>query len=215
MQAHLRNLPEATALELQTIRSNLDLEQPPYRPIQDDPLPAPTMPQFQTPLDHPSRHVTLLPRAQWIRDTPPILTEEEADNTHQAACAWLFGTKQSAANQHAAPRHRDHLSTASQNGMDIRHPDHPRHAQALRIRTGISFALQHNNHLQDFRREDVPPITTCATAHATMTAHATSIVRCSRHTWNFSRLWRHAPTPTPPQLPRHKERQTHERYRQR
>jgi hypothetical protein len=54
--------------------------------------------------------------------------------------------------------------------MDIRHPDHPRHAQAVRIRTGISFALQHNNHLLEFRREDVPPITTCATAHATMTA---------------------------------------------
>jgi hypothetical protein len=44
---HLRNLPEATAFKLQTIRSNLDHDQPPYRPIQDDPLPAPTVPQFQ------------------------------------------------------------------------------------------------------------------------------------------------------------------------
>ena len=54
--------------------------------------------------------------------------------------------------------------------MDIRHPNHPQHSQALRLRGEISFSLQHSTNLKEFDREDIPPATTCATSHAKMTA---------------------------------------------
>jgi hypothetical protein len=54
--------------------------------------------------------------------------------------------------------------------MDIRHPNHSQHSQALRLRGEISFSLQHSTNLKEFSREDVPPATTCATSHAKMTA---------------------------------------------
>ncbi len=70
---HLQNLPPNTAVELQNARKKLqDDELPPYRPIQFDTLPEPTVPTFETTLEKANvPPPTLLPRAQWMKDTPP------------------------------------------------------------------------------------------------------------------------------------------------
>ena len=195
---HLRNLPESTAFELQAIRNKLDSagEIPPYRLIQEDPLPAPTVPQFRTPLDQPARHIPLQPRAQWMLDTPPFMTDEKANATYKEACAGLFGAQHTSPKEQPLPGRRDHTSSASPNTMDIRHPNHPHHAQALRLRGEILFSLQHSTNLKEFGREDVPLATTCATSHAQMTSllrerdmeeHAISVI--------LSNITVDAPTP--------------------
>jgi hypothetical protein len=62
---HLHNLPVSTAFELQTVRERLEASDlPPYRPIQADALPAPTVPTFAT---------TLQQQAQRTAGTRPSL----------------------------------------------------------------------------------------------------------------------------------------------
>jgi hypothetical protein len=68
---HLRNLPAKTAVELQTIRAKLDRDEPPYRPIQLDALPDPTVPTFSQASNKQPMPVALKPRQQWMRDTLP------------------------------------------------------------------------------------------------------------------------------------------------
>jgi hypothetical protein len=91
---HLQNLPPNTAVELQNARKKLqDDELPLYRPIQFDTLPEPTVPTFETTLEKANvPPPTLLPRAQWMTDTPPFLSDTDADAAYNAACAWTFGT---------------------------------------------------------------------------------------------------------------------------
>ena len=90
---HLHNLPPSTAVELQKRRLELkNAELPPYRPIQLDALPEPTVPTFVIPLGVSKATPTLVPRAQWMKDTPPFLTDTAADAAYNAACAWTFGT---------------------------------------------------------------------------------------------------------------------------
>ena len=87
---HLRNLPRHTAFQLQSMRTNLEAKElPPYRPIQFDALPEPTVPKFKP---RTTANPPLQPRAQWMQDTPPYTTEAEADATYTAACSWMFGT---------------------------------------------------------------------------------------------------------------------------
>jgi hypothetical protein len=91
---HLRNLPPNTAVDLQKARDDLKPDDlPPYRPIQMDVLPEPTVPTFKTTLTQANKPTTLLPRAQWMKDTPPFMTDYEADTAYSAACAWMFGTE--------------------------------------------------------------------------------------------------------------------------
>jgi hypothetical protein len=61
---HLRNLRAKTAVELQTLRSKLDLDKPPYRPIQLDALPDPTVLTFSKANTKQPVSVTLKPREQ-------------------------------------------------------------------------------------------------------------------------------------------------------
>ena len=98
---HLRNLPVSTAFELQTVRERLEtIEGPPYKPIQHEPLPTPTVPSFATTLAEyakqaPSANASianrtqpsLRPRAQWMKETPPIMTDDETDAAYSAACS--------------------------------------------------------------------------------------------------------------------------------
>jgi hypothetical protein len=105
-----------------------------------------------------------------MRDTPPFMTDEEADDTYNAACAGLFGAKQISPKQQPPPGLRDQPSAAAQSTLDIRHPNHLQHSQALQLRSEMMFSLQHSTNLKEFGREDVPPVTTCATSHAKMTA---------------------------------------------
>ena len=132
---HLRNLPESTAFELQEIRNKMG--------IQDDPLPAPTVPQFRTPLDKPSRHIPLQPRAQWMRDTPPFMTDEEADDTYNKACDGLFGAQRPSLHEQRLPVGRDH--TASDSPMDIRHLNSSRGTSSARE---VSAAVRQRVHEQ-------------------------------------------------------------------
>ena len=91
---HLRNLPQHTALQLQKARQALLQEDsPPYRPIQRDPLPEPTAPTFTMTLAQAQAPIQALrPREQWMRDTPPLVSDADADATYSAACSWMFGT---------------------------------------------------------------------------------------------------------------------------
>ena len=91
---HLLNLPAGTAFELQTIRDKLQPDdQPPYRPIQLDALPEPTVPTFKRSLSQAyEMPPPLKPRAQWMKETPPLLTDREADDAYNKVCAWMFGT---------------------------------------------------------------------------------------------------------------------------
>jgi hypothetical protein len=91
---HLRNLPAKTAVKLQTMRSNLDVDKPPYRPIQMDLLPEPTVPTFAKTSSKQQQPPALKPREQWMRDTLPFLSDSEADTTYSTACAWMFGTEE-------------------------------------------------------------------------------------------------------------------------
>ena len=67
---HLRNLPRHTAFQLQSMRTNLEAKElPPYRPIQFDALPEPTVPKFKP---RTTANPPLQPRAQWMqRRCPP------------------------------------------------------------------------------------------------------------------------------------------------
>jgi hypothetical protein len=51
----------------------------------------PDRPHIHIPLGAPKVSPKLLPRAQWMKDTPPFLTDEAADAAYNAACAWTFG----------------------------------------------------------------------------------------------------------------------------
>jgi hypothetical protein len=119
---HLRHLPAETAVELQTLRSKLEMERPPFRPIQMDLLPEPTVPTFAKVANKP-KVPALKPREKWMRDTPPFMSDAEADETYSAACAWLFGTEEPT---HGPAHSRDH-----------RHPLHPQHLETLRFPTQI------------------------------------------------------------------------------
>ncbi len=90
---HLRNLPIQTALELQNLKDTLN-DKTPYRPIQKDALPAPTVPIFKTLLGQQANTTQLKPRAQWMKDTPPHTSDKDADHTYNAACSWMFGTEE-------------------------------------------------------------------------------------------------------------------------
>ena len=138
---HLRNLPAETAVELQTLRSKLDMERPPYKPIQMDLLPEPTVPTFSKVTNNP-KFTALKPREKWMRDTPPFLSDAEADETYSAACAWLFGTGEPPRGP-AYPR-------------DPRHPSHPHHMETVGIRERISKALSNQEYIKDFPRKYIP-----------------------------------------------------------
>ena len=144
---HLHNLPVSTAFELQTVRERLETSDlPPYRPIQDDALPAPTVPTFATTLQQQAQRTagtrpTLRPRAQWMRDTPPFLADEQADSTYAAACSWMFGTRE------PPSRHEARLADIT----DLRHPDNPYHADGQKLRGRIGLVLKHRDHIKHQR----------------------------------------------------------------
>jgi hypothetical protein len=100
-KSHLRNLPVSTALELQTVRERLEtIAGPPYKPIEHEPLHTPTIPSFATTLAEYAKQAlranasianrtqpSLRPRAQWMKETPPIMTDDETDAAYSAACS--------------------------------------------------------------------------------------------------------------------------------
>jgi hypothetical protein len=88
---HLQNLPTLCAIELQSIRTQLESdEEPPYRPIQLDPLPEPTVPNYRS--GESSSSLKL--RLQWMKNTPPFMSDADADATYNEACAWMFRTSE-------------------------------------------------------------------------------------------------------------------------
>ena len=154
---HLKNLPSSTGYELQALRNQMDDEEkPPYRPIQNDPLPRPTIPTFQNTLQ---QHYHLKPRTHWMRDTPPFLTDEEADNTYHAACAWTFGTNK------PEPIVWNTITTTAPSD-----PNHPDHEYAQRLRRKLQFVLDHRDYVKDFKRKYVPHATVCFQTHNRLNA---------------------------------------------
>jgi hypothetical protein len=153
---HLLNLPAETAVELQTLRSQLDRDITPYRPIQRDALPEPTLPTFPKISTKQNNPPALKPRQkQWMRDTPPFLSDSEADHTYSAACAWMFGTDR---------------PTANYDRRDLRHPRHPQHAEAVNVRARISRALEGQEFVTDFPRKYVPSLAQSPKSHKKMSA---------------------------------------------
>jgi hypothetical protein len=79
---HLRNLSTNTAFELQELRTEFE-DAPPYRLIQEDPLPEPTVPRFLRDLG----------KTQPSASTPPLVKHKLlSDAAYHEACAWMFGT---------------------------------------------------------------------------------------------------------------------------
>jgi hypothetical protein len=95
-----------------------------------------------------------------MKDTPPFLSDEEADNTYNAACAWMFGTTKLLAIP--SPPRREIT--------DICHPNHPRHHESIGIRNRISHALQHQEFMRDFPRQYVPPRAQSLESHKKLSA---------------------------------------------
>jgi hypothetical protein len=106
-------------------------------------LPDPTVPTFSQASNKQPMPVALKPRQQWMRDTPPFLSDEDANHTYSTACAWMFGTEQ---------------TTAKYDPRDTRHPRHPQHSMALSIRSKISHALERHDFASDFPRKYVPSL---------------------------------------------------------
>jgi hypothetical protein len=131
------------------------MERPPYRPIQMDLLPEPTVPTFAKVINKP-KSPALKPGEQWMRGTPPFMSDAEADETYGAACAWLFGTEEPTRGP-AYPR-------------DPRHPLHPQHLETLGIRERISRALAHQEYIKDFPRKYIPSLAQSSTSHHKMSA---------------------------------------------
>jgi hypothetical protein len=128
---------------------------PPYRPIQRDALPEPTLPTFSKTSTKQNNPPALKPRQQWMRDTPPFLSDAEADHTYSAACAWMFGTDK---------------PTAKYDHRDLRHPRHPQHAESVNVRARISRALERQEFVTDFPRKYVPSLAQSPKSHKTMSA---------------------------------------------
>ncbi len=166
---HLRYLPPNTAVDLQKACDDLKPDYlPPYRPIQMDVLPEPTVPTFKTTLAQANIPPTLLPRAQWMKDTPPFLTDYEADTAYSAACAWMFGTEDpkdfpthassptvpqsafSPTTYKAAPVPRVRVR------QDIQNPEHALHAKFQNLRHEITAALNNQVYIRDFSKHYIP-----------------------------------------------------------
>ena len=91
----LRNLPETTAYKLETLKARLrspESAQPPYRTIQL-PTNVQTRPVFTAP--RPSYadvlSPTLKPRAEWMKQDPPFLSDKEADRVWKESNELMFG----------------------------------------------------------------------------------------------------------------------------
>ena len=183
---HLRNLPPQTAFELQSARSRLEtMEIPPYHPIHMDVLPPPTVPTFRaenvTAMIASAPSAPLVPRAQWMKDTPPIVSEAEADATYNAACAWMFGTteprpvspvtaglkRQIAALQTTILQRHTAKTVIAENlaptysPTDIRHPQHHQHREFQQLRKKIVHALANKLMIREFNPRFVPATSTC------------------------------------------------------
>ena len=178
---HLRHLPATTAVELQTARERLEnIEGPPYTPIQLQPLPPPTVPSFSTTLAEQARqsldkaptanrtHPRLRPRAQWMKDTPPIMPDDEADAAYSAACSWMFGTSAVASSAAALPPAV--LGTNRHDQNDFRHPANEFHAAGQKLRGRIGMVLRNREYIREFKREDIPTPQRSPTTHRRLTA---------------------------------------------
>jgi hypothetical protein len=168
---HLRNLPPQTAIELQSARIRLETaEQPPYHPIQLDVLPDPTVPIFNaekvTGMLMSAPQIQLQPRAQWMRETSPIISDAEADATYNSACAWMFGTSEPQAvspktaglKRQIASLQTQILQRETANATitetlavtyaltDIRNPQHHQRREFQKLRGKISYALKHQKY---------------------------------------------------------------------
>jgi hypothetical protein len=91
----LRNLPESTAYNLETLKSKLrtqESEAPPYHTIQR-PSRAQTQPTFPNPRPTYADvlRTPLEPRAAWMKDQPPFLSDKEADEVWYQSNARIFG----------------------------------------------------------------------------------------------------------------------------
>jgi hypothetical protein len=90
----LRHLPEATAFKLTTLKNRLqphNTDIPPYTTVQR-PTTTQTQPVFQS--SRPSFadvvRSPLRPRPQWMKDAPPIMSENEADKVWRQGVDNLF-----------------------------------------------------------------------------------------------------------------------------
>jgi hypothetical protein len=178
---HLRNLPPQTAFELQSARSRLEtMEIPPYRPIHMDVLPPPTVPTFRaenvTAMIASASPAPLVPRAQWMKETPPIVSEAEVDATYNAACAWMFGTTEPRPVSPVTAGLKRQIAVLQTNILqrytaktvitenlaptysptDIRHPQHHQHREFQKLRKKIVHALENKKMIRF-----VPATSTC------------------------------------------------------
>jgi hypothetical protein len=108
----LRNLPVITAFKLTKLRDKLrdsltNTELPPYTMIERS-ASAPTVPVFTS--NKPSYadvvRIPLKPRAQWMKEQPPLMSDAEADETWHQACGREFGNN---SNTHALQQQMDML----------------------------------------------------------------------------------------------------------
>ena len=120
-----------------------------------DLVPEPTVSTFSKVTNNP-KYPALKPREQWMRDTPPFMSDAEADETYSAACAWLFGTEEPTRGP-VYPR-------------DPRHPSYPHHLETVGIRERIPKALAHQEYIKDFPRKYIPSLTQSPTSHRKMSA---------------------------------------------
>jgi hypothetical protein len=179
---HLHSLPATTAYELQTVRDQLQAtESPPYRPIQAEALPEPTVPTSKTTLAQHAqraRRPSLRPRPQWMKDIPQFMNDDEADATYSATSSWMFGTNQPpppvTANKPHTPtdaaKLHETLGITWHDPTDIRHPDNPYHGDGQKLRGRIGLVLKHRDYVKEFHRSDIPSPQRSPTTHQRMTA---------------------------------------------
>jgi hypothetical protein len=117
-----------------------------------------------------------------MRDTPPIMSDKEANDAYYAGLAWMFGTMEPGSNPDSQghtfmvvpgpepTRWRRTRESPPHRYTDIRHPAHPKHAETQVRRGKILLALRTHDYIKDFRARDVPPASLCPLTHATMTA---------------------------------------------
>ena len=91
----LRNLPEHTAYKLETLKAKLRTQEsgaPPYQTIQQ-PAPTHTQPTFSStrPTYADVLRPPLQPRATWMKDQPPYLSDKDADETWNQSNDQMFG----------------------------------------------------------------------------------------------------------------------------
>jgi hypothetical protein len=168
---HLQHLPTLCSVELQSIQTQLEAkEDPPYRPIQLGTVPEPTVPNYR----RSAASSSLKPHPQWMKDTPPFMSDEDADTTYNEACAWMFGTSEP--HPRNATRSKDITARYQRlRAQDVRDPSH---CETAALGRDLDVA-------PDGSRLD-PTATLNPISNARPRRSMLSTKRCSQCTWSSS-----------------------------